>query len=194
MNLHRIRVIALSAAFATILSIGPVRPESAAASCLPPDMQAFGTGPDDVVVAGHVTELRPDSVVFDVQLYWGPDPRSTVTIVRPETDPTVISSTDWNPTVGEPYIILATRDGDRLKTDVCDQLPGTRAAEDEVRSRLGDPVVPAAASVTPAASVVGSDPATAERGPGPPLGAVLAALVAAAVAILASRVLRRGRG
>ncbi len=194
MNPHRIRVIALSAAFATILSIGPVRPESAAASCLPPDMQAIGTGPDDVVVAGHVTELRPDSVVFDVQLYWGPDPRSTVTIMRPETDPTVISSTDWNPTVGEPYIILATRDGDRLKTDVCDQLPGTRAAEDEVRSSLGDPVVPAAASVAPAASDVGSDPATAERGPGPPLGAVLAALVAAAVAILAIRVLGRRRG
>jgi hypothetical protein len=117
-------------------------PTQALASCLPPDMQTWKTTPDTIVVAGSVVEVRPDGVVFDVQLWWGADPQRTIVVTAvpaAPADPTVITSVDWAPTVGEPWVVAGTMQDGVLVSPVCAQLPGTQATVDEARSSLGEP-------------------------------------------------------
>jgi len=134
--------------------------EPALASCLPPQFQPFADDPDTVVLAGSVRQVAGTQVVFDVQLWWGNEPQRSVVIERPPNDPTVITSVDWEPQPGEPWVIIAHREGDLLRTNTCEQLPGTQATVGEVESSLGTGVVPTepAPSETTASGGLGSLP------------------------------------
>lgn len=176
-------------AVAAIIGLALSVPATSLASCVPPQLKPFAQEPGSVVVAGTVVQVGPQQVAIDVQLWWGADPRGAVVIQRPATDPTVISSTDWDPKPGEQWVVLARRDGPALRTSVCDQMLATAASVGEVESSLGAGAVPAASDQT-------TGGATAEPGlPGwvPILGGgVLAGLVAAAVSTLNRR--RRSAG
>jgi hypothetical protein len=179
----------LTIAVASIIGYGAAAPVTSIASCVPPPLRPFPDEPGAIVVAGTVRETNPQQVALDVQLWWGADPQPSVAIQRPATDPTVISSTDWDPKPGEQWVVLARRDGNVLRTSVCDQMPATAVSVGEVESSLGPGVVPAAADPT-------SGGATPDPGlPGwvPFLGGgLLAALAVVAVVALNRR--RRASG
>lgn len=122
-------------------------PAPTLASCIPPQFQTFSGEPDTVVLAGTVTQVAATQVAVEVQLWWGENPRSSVVIERPPKDPNVITSVDWEPKPGEPWVIIARRDAGVLRTSTCEQLPGTQATVREVESSLGPGVEPAASAI-----------------------------------------------
>jgi hypothetical protein len=149
------------------------------ASCVPPQLRPFADEPGSVVVAGTVLQVSQKQVAFDVELWWGDDPQPSVVIQRPPGDPTVITSVDWNPEPGEPWVILARRQGGVLTTNVCDQLPGTQATVQEVESSLGAGIVPVASDPPEASEVPDRG---GDRGLAPIAAAIgLAAALAAGV-------------
>ena len=160
-------------------------PAATLASCLPPNYPAFMAEQNKVIVAGTVTQVAPQQVTITVQKWWGAGAEQQVVIQRPPSDPNVISSADWNPQPGEPWIILAQRDGPGLTTAVCGQWPGSAEEAQKVQAAVGPGVVP-----SPPADTTGTQ--TESEG----LGALalvflgLAMLVAGAAA-LATRRARR---
>ena len=145
MNAHR---LAPRAAIAALLMLPALlaAPTGVFASCIQPDVRTFMADPANVVIAGTVVQVGPNQVSVEVQRWWGEGPQTSVLIERPPTDPGVITSTDWNPAPGEAAIILATRGPGALKTAVCHQLPGDAQFLADIRSSLGDGVVPQASA------------------------------------------------
>jgi len=179
----------LTFAFLSVFGLSVAAPAASLASCLPPQFRPFADEPGTVVVAGTVLQTAPQQVAIDVQLWWGADPQPSVVIQRPATDPSVISSTDWDPKPGEQWVVLARRDGDALRTAVCDQMPATALSVGEVESSLGAGVVPA--EPDPTATGTTAEPGLPEWLPIVGAGFV-AALAATAVVVLYRR--RRGAG
>lgn len=117
-------------------------PATSFASCIPPQFHAFAGGTDTVVLEGAIVAVEPTRVIVDAARWWGNEPRQRVAIQRTPADPTVITSVDWNPQPGERWVIVAKRDGNALATGVCEQLPTDPSVLTEVRSSLGEGVVP----------------------------------------------------
>lgn len=172
-----LRSAALRALVALTLAVAAIWATSSAvlASCLPPQMLTFKDDPTSVVVGGTIVDVTPAAVTVRIDAWWGDGPKDEVEIRRPATDPTVISSTDWNPQVGEGWIIIAARDGEAFTTDVCQQLPDDQAMVTEVVNSLGDPVTPAP-SAEPSPIAVDSDA---------PVGPVLIGVVMAMIVVVA---------
>jgi MYXO-CTERM domain-containing protein len=141
------RLLLLNLAFGAFVAA----PAAAQASCIPPQFQTFAGGTDTVVLEGGIVAVEPNRVIVDALKWWGTEPTQRVAIQRPATDPTVITSVDWTPQVGETWLIVAHRQGDLLVTGTCEQLAADDVTIGEVRSSLGEPVVPQPA-VDPAAN------------------------------------------
>lgn len=141
-------------ALAGVLAASPL----ALASCVPPAMITFKDDPNTVVVGGTILRVTPAIVTVAVELWWGVGPLEQVEIKRPPTDPTVITSTDWNPQPGEGWIIIAERDVDAFSTGVCQQLPDDQRSITEVVNSLGDPLKPALSSDPVPTAPANSDP------------------------------------
>lgn len=139
---------------AALLVLTLAAPVPALASCVPPQFQAFGGQPDTVVLEGVIVAAEPNRVIVDATKWWGTEPTQRVAIQRPLADPTVITSVDWSPQAGETWLIIARREGGLLLTGTCEQLVADVNTLGEVRSSLGEPVVP-----QPAAAPVEDPPA-----------------------------------
>jgi hypothetical protein len=170
-------LVALAVAISSALLLATAAP--VLASCLPPRMQTLDD-PGLVVVSGTVSDLTDDAVGLVVDQWWGDHPRSSVAVRRPATDPTVISSTDWSPALGERWLVAGHIAGDMLVTDVCLQWPATAQGIAEVVRSRGDATTPGpgeAAASTPGATAgtdASSPPST------PPATLVLGAVAIAA--------------
>lgn len=176
--MSRRRLIWLPAA---LLGLALAAPVPALASCIPPQFQAFGGQAGTIVLEGVIVAVEPNRVIVDATKWWGTDPKQRVAIQRPLADPTVITSVDWSPQAGETWLIIARRDGELLVTGTCEQLVADANVLGEVRSSLGEPVVP-----RPAA-----DPA--EDQPSPILPIAFAGIAALAIAGLLIRQRRTKR-
>lgn len=140
-----------------LTAIGMLAPANVMASCAPIQMQGVTLEPGTVVMAGTVTQVTPGQVVLAIERWWGTDAQTNAAVDRPAVDPTVISSTDWNPQPGEAWLIVAQREDDSLSTNVCAQMPSTPDAIAELDTNLGlgsDPRAASSGSTTPEAPVV----------------------------------------
>lgn len=153
-------------------------PGASLASCIPPQFQTFADAADTVVIDGGIVAVEPTRVIVDAARWWGDEPRQRVSIDRTPADPTIISSVDWNPQPSERWVIIAKRDGGRLVTGVCEQMPADQLVLGEVVSSLGEGVVPQPAT----------GPAS-DTGPSPVLVAVV--LTAGAALIIGLALTRR---
>ncbi len=158
---------------AALVVMALAAPVPALASCLPPQFQAFDGQRDTVVLEGVVVAAEPNRVIVDATKWWGIEPTRRVAIQRPAADPTVITSVDWSPQAGETWLIVAHREGDLLRTGTCEQMGVDANTLGQVRSSLGEPVVPQPAP----------DPAAAETAPVVPI-ALGGAIVLAVAGIL----------
>lgn len=138
----RSRTRLLSAAMLLTFAGALGAPAATLASCIMPNYAAHMADPANVIVAGTIRQVAPQQVIVTVQKWWGAGGVETAVIQRPPTDPNVITIVDWNPQPGEPYIILAHREGAGLVTGVCQQLPGTPEMAQEVETALGPGVAP----------------------------------------------------
>jgi hypothetical protein len=118
-------------------------PARTLASCVLPNYPAFLAEPNAAIIGGRILKVTPQSVTVSAERWWGPGATPVVVIARPPTDPNVISSVDWNPQPGEPWIILAHLQGVGMKTEVCGQWGATAEALGEVAAAAGPGVVPA---------------------------------------------------
>lgn len=166
---------------AALLALTLGAPTPALASCIPPQFQTFGGQPDTVVLEGVIVASEPTRVIVDATKWWGTEPTQRVAIQRPVADPTVITSVDWSPQAGETWLIIAHREGALLATGTCEQLAADANTLGEVRSSLGDPVVP-----EPPA-----EPAAIQTGPVLPLALAGAAVLAVAGLLIWRRRSRR---
>lgn len=166
---------------AALLVLTLAAPMPALASCIPPQFQAFGGQPDTVVLEGVIVAAEPNRVIVDATKWWGTEPTQRVAIQRPAADPTVITSVDWSPQAGETWLIIAHREGELLVTGTCEQLAADVNALGEVRSSLGEPVVP-----QPAAA-----PEADQTAPVLPIAVAVAAALAVAGVLIWQRRSRR---
>lgn len=149
-------------------------PANVMASCVPIQGQSLKLEPGTVVMTGTVTQVTAGQVVLVVGRWWGDDVQTNAAVDRPAVDPTVISSTDWNPQPGEAWLIVARRTDGSLTTDVRAQTPSTPETIAELDSTLGPGSDPRVASPTTAGQPDMSLPLVVG-------GAVLAALLAIAL-------------
>lgn len=166
---------------ATVLVLTLTIPLPALASCIPPQFQTFTGQADTVVLEGVIVAVEPNRVIVDATNWWGTEPKQRVAIQRPVADPTVITSVDWSPQAGETWLIIARRDGDLLVTGTCEQLVADANTLGEVRSSLGEPIVP-----KPAAA-----PAAEQTAPVLPIAVAAAAALAVAGLMIWQRRTRR---
>jgi hypothetical protein len=99
-------------------------------------------------------------------------------VERPPQDPAVIASTDWNPNVGEDWIIFATRHGSSLVTEACGQMPVTPDGISQVDSKLGPGATGAPTAAPDAVTPGTSEASTTAWGPFAAVGIGMVALVA----------------
>ena len=162
---------------AALLGMALATPLPALASCIPPQFQTFGGEPDTVVLEGLIVAAEPNRVIVDATKWWGTEPTQRVAIQRPVADPTVMTSVDWSPQAGETWLIVARREGGLLVTGTCEQMIVDANTLGEVRSSLGEPVVP-----QPAA-----DPAAGQTAPVVPIALAAAAALAVAALLIWQR-------
>jgi len=173
--------VRLAVALVPIIGIAAVAPVTSIASCVPPQLRPFADEPGTVVFAGTVRKTNALQVALDVQVWWGVDPRPAVAVQRPAIDPTVISSTDWDPKPGEQWVVLARQHAGALHTGVCEQMPATAVSVGEVESSLGPGVVPSATE--PATGGATADPGLPGWAPFVGVGLLAGLAVAAVVAL-----------
>lgn len=166
---------------AALLSLTLAAPVPALASCIPPQFQTFVGQPDTVVLEGVIVAAEPNRVILDATKWWGTQPTQRVAIQRPVADAMVITSVDWSPQAGETWLIIARRDGELLVTGTCEQLVADANTLGEVRSSLGEPVIP-----QPPA-----EPASIQTAPVLPIALAGAAVLAVAGLLIWQRRTRR---
>lgn len=135
------RIASLAAALAIVAGSFATAP--ALASCIPlQQLLPDPTTPATVVFLGTVLAVEGADTQLQVDgWYLGASSEATV-VVTGGRDPAVITSADWVPTIGEQYVVVASRAADgSLTTDLCQQAPLDPALSAALDARYGLPQV-----------------------------------------------------
>ena len=133
-----------------------------AASCIPlADLLPEPSTPDAVVFVGTVVSSDELTTDLTVESWYLGEFRALVQVIGGR-EPDAITSVDWTPSVGEPYVVVAQILDDVLLTGTCMQSMPYPELLDELASVYGEPEVPAAVVDGPSPSpVLTSDEADA---------------------------------
>jgi len=167
-------------------------PAPALASCLPLDLGSVQRTEETAIFAGTVTVVQANHVFMHVDAWFvGADPVEDAEIVG-GSDPTVITSADWTPAVGDRYLVVAEREAPNgFVTSACQQTPVGAGVIEGAAAVLGPPQAPPFETPGPAPTDGGASPTSAAIDTAPWLVVLGVAVLSALLALLARR--QRGR-